>query len=114
MELKFVTATSRSAVVELTESGKFYTEKPYEIYVDGSKYMDSEKVITTLYGLKPDTLYKVSAVYDGQEIAAVDVQTKYEFVTLNVREFGAYGDGVHDVPMPFSVRLWHARRIPAC
>ena len=29
MELKFVTATSRSAVVELTESGKFYTEKPY-------------------------------------------------------------------------------------
>jgi hypothetical protein len=27
MELKFVTATSRSAVVELTESGKFYTEK---------------------------------------------------------------------------------------
>ena len=26
MELKFVTATSRSAVVELTESGKFYTE----------------------------------------------------------------------------------------
>ena len=40
MELKFVTATSRSAVVELTESGKFYTEKPYEIYVDGSKYMD--------------------------------------------------------------------------
>ena len=52
MELKFVTATSRSAVVELTESGKFYTEKPYEIYVDGSKYMDSEKVITTLYGFK--------------------------------------------------------------
>ena len=46
MELKFVTATSRSAVVELTESGKFYTEKPYEIYVDGSKYMDSEKVNT--------------------------------------------------------------------
>ena len=34
--------------------------------------------------------------FDGQEIAAVDVQTKYEFVTLNVREFGAYGDGVHD------------------
>lgn len=112
--LKFVTATSRSAVVELTESGKFYTEKPYEIYVDGSKYMDSEKVITTLYGLKPDTLYKVSAVYDGQEIAAVDVQTKYEFVTLNVREFGATATVSMMIPMPFSVRLWHARRIPAC
>ena len=37
MELKLVTNTARSAVLELTESGKFYTEKPYEIYVDGSK-----------------------------------------------------------------------------
>ena len=45
MELKFVTATSRSAVVELTESGKFYTEKPYEIYVDGSKYMDVKRLL---------------------------------------------------------------------
>ena len=105
MELKFVTATSRSAVVELTESGKFYTEKPYEIYVDGSKYMDSEKVITTLYGLKPDTLYKVSAVYDGQEIAAyekkllngiakVSVTPVMEQVLSEISKFSQYRGGL--------------------
>ena len=33
MELKLVTNTSRNAVVELTDSGRYYTEKSYEIYV---------------------------------------------------------------------------------
>ncbi len=96
MELILVTNTARNAVVELTESGKYYTEKEYEIYVNGEKYMDSNRVITSIYGLKPDTEYEVKAVYDGAQIGPVTFKTNYEFVTLNVREFGAYGDGVHD------------------
>ena len=94
MELKLVTNTSRNAVVELTDSGRYYTEKSYEIYVNGQKFMDSDKVITSLYGLIPDTEYEVSAVYDGNNIAPVTFKTDYEFVTLNVKEFGAFGDGV--------------------
>ncbi|MBQ4283232.1 MAG: glycoside hydrolase family 28 protein, partial [Lachnospira sp.] len=96
MELILVTNTARNAVFELTESGKYYTDKAYEIYVNGEKYVDSNKVITSVYGLKPDTEYEVKAVYDGNEIGPVKFKTNYEFVTLNVREFGAYGDGVHD------------------
>ena len=42
MELKLVTNTSRNAVVELTDSGRYYTEKSYEIYVNGQKFMDSD------------------------------------------------------------------------
>ncbi|MDD3239310.1 MAG: glycoside hydrolase family 28 protein [Lachnospira sp.] len=96
MELKLVNVTGRSAVVELTESGKYYTEKQFEIYVNGNKYMDSDKVITSIYGLNPDTEYQISAVYDGKNIDAVTAKTNYEYVTLNVRDFGAYGDGEHD------------------
>ena len=33
---------------------------------------------------------------DGKEIAPVSVRTDYEFVTLNVKDFGAYGNGEHD------------------
>ena len=36
------------------------------------------------------------AVYNGQKTNEVNIHTKYEFVTLNVRDFGALGDGVHD------------------
>ena len=96
MELKLVTNTARSAVLELTESGKFYTELQYDIYVNGEKYMESNKVITSLFDLKPDTDYNVYAVYNGQKTNEVNIHTKYEFVTLNVRDFGALGDGVHD------------------
>ena len=96
MELQIVIKTGRSVVVELTDSGKYYSEKKYDIYVNGGKFMESDKVITSLYGLKPDTEYTISAVYDGKEIAPVSVRTDYEFVTLNVKDFGAYGNGEHD------------------
>lgn len=96
MEIQIVIKTGRSVVVELTDSGKYYSEKKYDIYVNGEKFMESDKVITSLYGLKPDTEYTISAVYDGKEIAPVSVKTDYEFVTLNVKDFGAYGNGEHD------------------
>jgi hypothetical protein len=38
----------------------------------------------------------ITAVYDGKEYGPVELHTDYEFVTLNVRDFGAYGDGEHD------------------
>jgi len=96
MELILVTKTSRSAVIELTDSGKYYTEKNYDIYVNGKKYMESNKVITSIYDLSPDTNYEIMVKYDNRALPVIHVHTDYEYVTLNVREFGAYGDGVHD------------------
>lgn len=96
MELKLVAKTARSAVMELTESGKYYTDSKYEIYLNGKKIMDSDRVITSVYDLKPDTDYEIYAVYEGTKTNTVAFHTDYEFVTLNVREFGAYGDGEHD------------------
>lgn len=46
MELQIVIKTGRSVVVELTDSGKYYSEKKYDIYVNGGKFMESDKVIT--------------------------------------------------------------------
>lgn len=96
MELKLVAKTGRSIVIELTDSGKFYTDKKYEIFVNGDKFMDGEKVITTLNNLKPDTEYQVSVAYQGEEVVPITVKTDWEFVTLNVKDFGAHGDGEHD------------------
>ena len=81
MELKLVAKTGRSVVIELTDSGKFYTEKKYEIFVNDQKFMDGEKVITSLHNLKPDTTYKISVVYEGQDVAPITVKTDWEFVT---------------------------------
>jgi polygalacturonase len=96
MELTVLSVTGRSAVVELTDSGKYYSDSAYDILVNGEKFMTTDKVITSLNGLKPDTEYSISAEYQGKTYGAVKIKTDYEFVTLNVREFGAVGDGEHD------------------
>lgn len=96
MELKLVTKTARNICFEITDSGKYFTEKKYEIYLDGEKYCDGEKVVTTIFNLEPDTEYEIEVKMEGETIAPLKVKTDYQYVTLNVREFGAYGDGEHD------------------
>lgn len=96
MELKLVAKTARSICFEITESGKYFTDKKYEIYLDGEKVMDGEKVVTSLFDLKPDTEYEISVKMEGETITPLKVKTDYQYVTLNVREFGAYGNGEHD------------------
>ncbi len=96
MELKEVMRTTRSVVVELTDSGKYYTDRKYEIQVNGEKYCEGDRVVTSIYGLKPDTDYTITVNYEGEQVAPLSVHTDYEFVTLNVRDFGAHGNGQHD------------------
>ena len=44
----------------------------------------------------PDTEYRVTLRCGGDICSEFSVRTDYEFVTLNVRRFGAKGDGIHD------------------
>lgn len=94
LELLFVTA--RSAVLRLDDPGVDYRTREYEIWLNGEKYASSEKTVETLYDLNPDSEYRVQARRDGELSAELIFCTKEEFVTLNVRDFGAKGDGVTD------------------
>ena len=52
-------------------------------------------MITSLYGLKPDTEYEV-CVEGEKGSEKISFCTEHEFVTLNVKDFGAKGDGKQD------------------
>ena len=54
MELKLVIKTGRSAVVEFDDGGKYYSKEEYTLLINGEEYGKTEKVVTTIYGLKPD------------------------------------------------------------
>lgn len=96
MEISLVMKTARSAVIEICDGGRYDTEKPYRICVNGEYRMTAEKTIFSLNDLTPDTLQQVEA-YDGEDkVGEVSFQTDYEFVTLDVKRFGAKGDGVQD------------------
>ena len=72
MELKLVIKTGRSAVVEFDDGGKYYSKEEYTLLINGEEYGKTEKVVTTIYGLKPDTEYKITAVYAGKEYGPVE------------------------------------------
>lgn len=97
MELRILTKTARSVSLSLDDGGIYHTKKTYHILLDGEEVKTTDTVITSLYGLKPSTVYTVQVKNEtGEEEAALPFETDYEFVTLNVRDFGAKGDGVSD------------------
>ena len=110
MEFQVIFKTSRRVTIELLNCGIYHTDQPYDIYLDGEKVMTSQKVIQTINGLKPGTAYRLEvrmpkagssassaeAGSSAGDTASAEIRTDYEYVTLNVKKFGARGDGVHD------------------
>lgn len=88
--------TARRMTIELKDQGIYYTDRPYQIFLNGEHYMDAKKAVQTIKGLKPDTEYQIQIKNDTDESEVVTCSTEYEFVTLDVRKFGARGDGQHD------------------
>lgn len=95
MKISCIFKTARCATIEIEDGSIFETEGQYEIYINDVLYETTNRVITSIYGLKPDTLYQIRVVKEDEE-ACTEVTTDWEFVTLNVRDFGAKGDGVQD------------------
>lgn len=96
MECTVLFVSSRSAAIKCFDGGLYHTQKTYRILLNGREYGTAEKTIASLYGLWPDTEYTVQLMDGETEAACIALRTKQESCTLNVRSFGAVGDGVHD------------------
>ena len=95
-EVKKLFTSARSCTVELPDGGLYRTVKPYRLTLNGKDAGLAETVVHTIYGLWPDTKYTLK-VWDGEkEVGRASIHTEEESFTLNVRKFGAAGDGVHD------------------
>lgn len=96
MQLECLFVSARSATLALRDGGLYNTLKPYRLSVEGAYETKADRVITSLYGLLPDTSYRL-CVWDGEEkLAELSFDTASESCTLDVRRFGAVGDGTHD------------------
>ena len=83
MEIRLVMKTARSVSLELDDGGIYKTKEVYRILVNGDEVKTTDTVITSLYGLKPDTDYEIG-VEDahGTRQGEIAFRTDYEFVTL--------------------------------
>lgn len=95
MEAVILHKTARTAVIELPGDGLYETE-PYEIWVNGTFLRNDTGMILILNALSPGTLYDVCFKRADWGEVSLHFETAEEFVTLNVRSFGAKGDGAAD------------------
>lgn len=100
MIVELIRKGARYAVIIIRDGGKFYTDREYEITLNGIHYGFTRKTVNCIWGLKPDTRYSVSV--GG---AKTELCTDSEFVTLDVRKFGAHGDGISDDTVYFQAAI---------
>ena len=96
MQLESIFVSSRTATVLINDGGLYHTLKPYRLRLNGECFGDTEKTVTSLFGLWPDTEYRLELLDGDTFLAGISFRTVRESCTLNVRRFGAVGDGEHD------------------
>lgn len=94
--LKLLKTAARVAVFQIPNAGKYNTTEPYDIYVNGKFYETIDTVVFSVYDLEPMTQYTVEAMTSAGLYCGTMFTTEYEYVTINVRDTGAKGDGVSD------------------
>jgi len=94
--MKCIFVSSRSCTVLLDEAGDYYARQSAKLALNGREIGTENRSVFSLYGLKPDTEYSLTASSDDGDTRTLLFRTAREKCTLNVRRFGAKGDGLQD------------------
>ena len=95
MEFKVIQITSRSITVELVNQDIYYAEKSYNVYLNGKCVIkNSKKNVFSLYDLLPSTSYEIIIGDIEKNSVKQMIITEKDYVQLNVKAFGAVGDGI--------------------
>ena len=94
MTMQVLFIGNRSATVSLDTNEKYYLQKPWKLTLNQENAGEMQTAVHTIYGLWPDTEYHLEATRDGEK-EEVQFHTLCESVTMNVKDFGAAGDGNH-------------------
>ncbi len=98
--MKILSVGARSVCAELYNDTKYFSPCEYEIFVNGNKVRTDNRNVFSVIGLEPDTSYVIEAC--GQ---SASFTTEKESILFNVKDFNAYGDGVHDDTPAFSAAI---------
>lgn len=94
--IKILTITPVSACFELDNTAPYYAPQEYTVSLNGEMQFSGKVNVFSVYNLRPGTDYTVSVTYADGGTDTVEFTTKSVSCGLNVRDFGAVGDGVTD------------------
>lgn len=96
MTLKLLFTGPTSACFELNNKSPYYAPRRYTLLLNGSPIREGETNVFSLFSLTPDTEYRASVRFEDGEERSLTFRTREETCAVDVRSFGAVGDGVTD------------------
>ncbi len=93
MDFNVVEVFNRSVTIELVSDAIFRQDAEFDVLLDGQKSFRTDRNVVSVMGLLPDKTYRIG-VDDGNGVVEKEITTGHESVLLDVRAFGAKGDGV--------------------
>ncbi len=95
MDFKIIYVSNSSATIEIVNDNPYNSLKPYSVYVNDVLYKDNiDTNIFSIFNLESNKDYKLTVKCD--EEVSYNFKTLEEYVELNVKRFGAKGDGKSD------------------
>ena len=94
--MKALYVSARSCTVLLDPEGAYLAREPRELTLNGVPRGTEGRSVCSLFGLEPDTDYTLTARTAGGGAEEIAFRTRKETCTLDVRRFGARGDGQAD------------------
>ena len=96
MNVNALFVSSVSATFELDNKEIYYNSKPFDVYLNKELVLKGEnRNVFSLFNLDSDKEYTLELKTDT-ESCELKFKTLFEKVALNVKDFGAIGDGIHD------------------
>lgn len=89
--IKTLFVSSTSVCLEWQNDLPYYKEKEYVIFLDGVQVFSGSSNVFSIFNLKPDTEYTITS---PDLVGEHKFKTKFETAAVNVRDFGAVGDGI--------------------
>lgn len=97
IKIKPLLITAHSISFLIADGGYFNLKNQYDIYVNDKKVMSTNTAVNSVFELDSDNLYELELRNHADEvICKYKFNTEYEFLTINVKDLGAFGDGIHD------------------
>lgn len=96
MQIKLLLKTSKTITFQIINDRSVYIDEKVSVYLNNIKILETNTNINTLYDLNPNTEY--CAYIKNNEIKSNELIVTTDSVNgiLNVRDFGAIGDGKRD------------------
>ncbi len=92
--MEILCTTSRSCSILLDPEGLYEAREKRMLFLNGEEIGEEYRSVTSLFDLEPDTEYMLESRTDTGTKEETVFRTRKETCTLDVRDFGAKGDGV--------------------